>query len=76
MTVFPLNPNFAFAACVSREGRSGIPCGMTSILSSRHVMRGRADSRPFSDMTTIFVETPMIWRITSRCAGVGFVSTV
>ena len=45
-------------------------------LASRHVMNGTKQFAPFSDMTMIFAEASMIWRITSRWAGVGLASTV
>jgi hypothetical protein len=34
MTVRPLNPYLAFASSGSTKGKSGIPCGMTSIFSA------------------------------------------
>ena len=56
MTVLPLNPNLAFAWLVSRKGKSGMPCAITSILCGDTACTDRRSSRPFSAITMIFVD--------------------
>ena len=76
MTVLLLKPSLAFACSGSTNGKSGVPCAMTSIFSAGTRYTARSSSRPFSAMTMTRDDTSTMRFMTSRCTGVGSARTV